>query len=118
MRSVAQIEMQARSESIRRSIRELDGIIADGELPPVTGPLREEYYEKLCELIKQEARDWYEMGFRRCHKVLFDNGSTTRRRVTKTMRMSSEYFSGVRVKLDSTIELPKKKKSQKKKRAN
>lgn len=117
MKSITQIEMQARSQSIRRSIRELDGIIADGSLPAVTGPLRQEYYDKLCVLIEQEARDWYKIGFRRCHKVLFNNGDTTLRNVTKKMRMSSEYFDGVRVTLASTIAAPKKKKAKRKNRS-
>lgn len=118
MVSVETIKKQAASRSIRRSINELNAIINDGIFPVRLSPLRREYYENLIEFLEKVAVDWYQMGFRRCHGVLFDKGGTTRRRVTETKLIPSPYFGRLMVKSVSNIRITEKKKAPKEKRSN
>jgi hypothetical protein len=103
MVSATEIEIQAKSESIRRSIRELNSMIETGEPPIPNGPLREQYYQVLGKLLEQEAEVWYQLGFERCHKTLFKKGEVKTVSVSKKMRISSELFLPVQVHLVSQI---------------
>jgi len=105
MTSRATLEKQASSKTLNKCIRELDDILTNKTLPTASLVLRRKYHNKLKDLIEEIASGWYQTGFERAHKTLFDDGDTKQRKLEKSMNMRAGYFRNgvVRTTLRSNL---------------
>jgi len=112
MPSRQDIEKAASSKTLRKCVRELDGILTSRQFPNSHSPRRVEYHDMLQTLFEDLATTWYKVGVKRGHRMSArSGGAPSKLKFTRTLK-SNIFSGGVNVRVKSS--LPKSDRNRKK----
>ena len=98
------IEKKASSKSLNRTIKDLETLLERKRIS-TQSPKRQEMHDILFELLRSEARRWYQRGFHRGHETSQKIGKGVPKTISRRMRIRAPYIrkEGISIKLKSTI---------------
>jgi hypothetical protein len=104
MKEPERIAIEAHSKSIRKTIADINKLLASEPLSDNSG-LRATLRKKLNELARAEARFWYQRGFRRGHRTCAKLVPGCPAEIESTRRMFAAWLpkTGERIRLHSTL---------------
>lgn len=104
MKSIENIEKEASSRSINKTINEL-ACLSKGKRIASDGHLREKLHDTLFRLLREKARFWYQRGFRRGHEAAREKSKRVPFELRRPMRMRAAFLpkGGERIVLNSKL---------------
>lgn len=104
MTSIEDIEKEASSRSIYKTINEL-ARLSKGNRIAVDGHLRKKLHGALFQLLREKARFWYQRGFRRGHEAAREKSKRVPFELRRPMRMRAAFLTkeGERIVLKSKL---------------
>jgi len=104
MKSIDDIEKEASSKSINKTITELRRLMKAKRIS-ASGPLRKKLHGLLFRLLQEKAEFWYQRGFRRGHQSAHKKLKTVLLKLRRPMRMYAAFLpkKGKRIVLKSRI---------------